>query len=118
MTSRWYTLAPRTSWVALGASFTREGLVVGVNFYDADPAVNLARFQALHRKKDQFELALGEGAVWDEKTGRRVAVVSVISPFDGVADVDQWPAMIDWLIDQHARFREAVEAVGGLESLG
>jgi hypothetical protein len=42
----------------------------------------------------------------------------VASPFDSVADVDQWPAMIDWMIDQHVRFKRAVQAVGGLESLG
>jgi hypothetical protein len=45
------------------------------------------------------------------------ARVCVTSAFDSVADVDQWPAMIDWLLDQHARFRRAIQAVGGLGSL-
>jgi hypothetical protein len=35
----------------------------------------------------------------------------------GVTHVDQWPAMIDWLLDQHARFRRAIQAIGGLGSL-
>lgn len=29
----------------------------------------------------------------------------VTSPFGDVTDVDQWPAMIDWLMDQHVRFK-------------
>jgi hypothetical protein len=88
-----------------------------VGFTDDDPAVNLAHFEALHTKKDQFEAALGEGAMWDEMTGRHRARVYVISPFASVADVDQWPAMIEWLVDQHARFRRAIQAIGGPESL-
>ena len=76
----------------------------------------MARFEALHAKKDQFELALGESAVWDEMPGRLATRVYVPSPFESVADVDQWPAMIDWLIDQHVRFKYAIQAVGGLGS--
>jgi hypothetical protein len=26
---------------------------------------------------------------------------------------DAWPAMLDWVLDQHERFRQAVETVGG-----
>jgi hypothetical protein len=50
-------------------------------------------------------------------TGRKATRVYVASPFGDVEDVDQWPAMIDWLLDQHARFRRAIQAVGGLGSL-
>ena len=64
-------------------------------FNDADTTVNLARFKALHIKKDQFELALGEDAVWDEMADRKATWVYVTSSFDDVADVDQWPAMVE-----------------------
>jgi Domain of unknown function (DUF4268) len=93
----------------------RDGLAVQMYFNHADPAVNLARFEALHAKKDRFELALGEEVVWDEMASRKAARVYVTSRFDDLAEVDQWPAMIDWLLDQHVRFRRAVPAVGGLE---
>jgi hypothetical protein len=55
--------------------------------------------------------------VWDGMEGRKAARVCVNLAFNTVADVDQWPAMIDWLIDQHARFRRAIQAIGGLGSL-
>ena len=52
--------------------------------------------------------------MWDEKPGKKAAAIYVPSEFDDVANVEQWPAMLDWLLDQHVRFRKAVEAVGGL----
>jgi hypothetical protein len=39
--------------------------------------------------------------------------VYVTSPYDSVADIDQWPAMIDWLMDQHVRFKRAIRAIRG-----
>jgi Domain of unknown function (DUF4268) len=68
--------------------------------------------------KDHFEQAVGEAANWDDKPGKKAAAIYVNSQFDDVADVDLWPAMLDWVLDQHVRFRRAVEAVGGLGSLG
>jgi Domain of unknown function (DUF4268) len=97
--------------------FTQKGLAVQLYFGDADPSINTARFEALRAKQDQFEQALGRDAEWDEMTGRKAARVCVTSAFDSVADVEQWPAMMDWLLDQHVRFRRAIQAVGGLGSL-
>jgi hypothetical protein len=113
----WYDLSTGISGAVFSTAFTRGGLAVQLYFNDPNPAVNLARFEALQMKKDQFELALGEDAVWDEMAGKKAARVYVTSPFEDVDDVDQWPAMIDWLLDQHARFRRAIQAVGGLGSL-
>jgi hypothetical protein len=93
----WYDLATGISGAVFETAFTGGGLTVRVCFNDADPTANLARFEALYAKKDQFELALGETAVWDEMPNRKATRVYVTSPFDDVADRDQWPAMIDWL---------------------
>ena len=115
--SSYWELTTGTSGAVISSGFTRQGLIVQIYFKDADPAVNLARFEALHVKRDQFEQALGENAVWDEMAGRKAARVYVTSPFDDVADVDQWSAMMDWLLDQQVRFRRAIQAFGGLGSL-
>jgi hypothetical protein len=115
--SSWSDLPTGTSGAVLSSVFRRDGLRLEIYFQDRDPAVNLARFEALLAKKELFEQALGEGAVWDEMTGKLAARVYVVSPFESVKDVDQWPAMIDWLIDQHLRFKRAIQAVGGLGSV-
>jgi hypothetical protein len=78
-----------------------------------DSATTWESSLGLHAKKDQFEQALGETATWDEMTAKS-ARVYVTSPFDSVEEVDQWPAMMDWLMDQHVRFKRAIQAVGGL----
>jgi hypothetical protein len=113
----WYSLPTGTSVASLESTFTQKGLEVQLYFGDPDPVVNIAHFGALHAKREQFEQALGEDAVWDEMAGRKAARVTVASAFNDVANVEEWPAMIDWLLDQHARFRRAIQAVGGLASL-
>lgn len=109
-----YDLPTGTSGVVYSTAFTQQGLRVQLYFRSPDASINLGRFEALRAMKDQFEQALGEEAVWDEMAGRKAARVYVTSPFDDIADVDQWPAMIDWLLDQHVRFRRAIQAIGDL----
>jgi hypothetical protein len=43
--------------------------------------------------------------------------VHVQSQFKSVEDVEQWPAVLDWLMDRHAKLRAAVAAIGGVASL-
>ncbi len=112
-----YNLFTGVGGAVFQAGFIGRRLIFLLWFRDTDPMVNLARYKALHTKKEDFEQALGEEAVWDEMTGKKGTRVYVTSPFGDVEDVDQWPAMIDWLLDQHARFRGAIEAIGGLGSL-
>ncbi len=112
-----YNLPTGTSAVAYSTAFTQQGLSVQLYFSSSDASINLGRFEALHSMKNQFEQALGESAVWDEKPGKKAAAICVTSQFDNVADVDLWPAMLDWVLDQHVRFRQAVEAVGGIGRL-
>ncbi|MEE2852770.1 MAG: DUF4268 domain-containing protein [Actinomycetota bacterium] len=112
-----YNLPTGTSAVSYSTAFTHQGLGVQLYFSSPDARVNLGRFEALHAIKDEFERALGQDAEWDDKPGKKAAAICVTSQFDDVADVDLWPAMLDWVMDQHGRFRQAVEAVGGLGRL-
>lgn len=113
----WYSLPTGTSVASLEPTFTQKGLEVQLYFGGPDPEVNTARFEALHAQQEQFEQALRQVAVWDGMTGRKAARVCTTSAFNDVANVEQWPAMIDWLLDQHLRFRRAIQAIGGLASL-
>lgn len=108
-------LGTGTSRTALTSIFGSDGLRVQITFKAADSAVNQARFDSLLAKRDQFEKALGAGPVWDEMAAHKSARVYVASRFDSVANVDQWPQMIDWLA-QNAQFLRAIDEVGGLEA--
>jgi hypothetical protein len=112
-----YDLPTGTSAVAYSTAFTHHGLGVQLYFGSPDTSINSARFEALRARKDEFERALGQVAEWDDKPGKKAAAICVTSQFDDVAHVDLWPAMLDWVLDQNERFRQAVESVGGLASL-
>ncbi len=109
------TLPEGTPRIFFCSAFEPGPLRLELAFGHPDPAVNLARFEALRSKKDQFERALGERVVWDEMAGKNDTRVYVVSPFNSIDEREQWPAMMDWLIEQHIRFKQAIEAVGGLE---
>jgi Domain of unknown function (DUF4268) len=112
-----YNLPTGISAVSYSTAFTHQGLGVQLYFSSRDARINSGRFEALRAMKDEFERALGQVAEWDDKPGKKAAAICVTSAFGDVADVDLWPAMLDWVLDQHGRFRQAVEAVGGLGRL-
>ena len=114
----WSDVPTGASGTTLCSIFRGGSLRLELIFKASDPALNLARFVGLHAKKGEFEQELGESAAWDEMPGSKGARVYVTSSFDGVADQDNWPTMMDWLLDQHVRFKRAIQAVGGLGSLG
>lgn len=113
----WYDLSTGTGGVVYSSAFTRKDLRIQLYFGSSDASVNLSRFKTIHTMKGQFEQALGEPAVWDDKPGKKAAAIYVASEFGDISHVEQWSAMIDWLRDQHVRFRKAVEAVGGLAAI-
>ena len=91
-----YNLPSGTSAVAYSTALTQQGLSVQLYFSSPDASINLGRFEALRAIKDEFERALGQAAEWDDKPGKKAAAICVTSQFDNVADVDLWPAMLDW----------------------
>ncbi|WNG84828.1 DUF4268 domain-containing protein [Mycobacterium sp. ITM-2016-00316] len=107
------TGVPRTFFCS---AFKPGPLRLELAFGHLDPAVNLARFESLRAKKGQFEFELGESVVWDEMPGKNDTRLYVVSAFTSVADRDQWPAMMEWLIQKHLGFRRAIQAVGGLDA--
>lgn len=98
------------SGTVLGSTFTRRGLSAWIYFGSADGPLNLSRFEQLDRVKPQIEIALGQEAVWDAMDGRKAARVGIESEFTAVSNVEQWPMMIDWLVDAHIRLRAAFAA--------
>ncbi|GAB3263697.1 hypothetical protein GCM10027448_38980 [Nocardioides dilutus] len=96
----------------LSMAFRRDGLVMQLYFEDRDAAANATRFELLRARKAEFESALGAAPIWDAMPERKAARVVVVSEeFKDVSDEDQWPAMIDWLLDWQLRFRAALDAV-------
>jgi len=117
--------ATRASWldvslapgVVLSSTFTRRGLSAWIYFGSADESTNLARFQKLSLARQQIESVLDGPAVWDAMDGRKAARIGVESIYASVTEVEQWPAMIEWLVGAQTRLRAALAAVGGIPAL-
>jgi hypothetical protein len=109
------TLPTGTAHTTLCSAFKPGPLRLELAFIHPDPCINLARLRALEAHKVRFESVLRQSAVWDEMPGRKDTRVYVVSPFVGIDDRHLWPAMMDWLIQQHYRFRQALHAVGGVQ---
>lgn len=98
----------------LSMAFRRDGLVMQLYFEDRDASANSERFEAVRERRTEFEAALGATPIWDEMPGRKAARIVVVSEqFKDVAEEDQWPAMIQWLIEWQIRFRAAIDAITG-----
>ena len=109
------TLPAGTPRTIFCSAFKPGPLRFELAFVHPDPAINIARFEALRAKKEQFERALGYSLVWYEMKGKNDTRVYIESPFRSIDARDRWPAMMDWLIEQHVRFRQAIQVVGGLD---
>lgn len=96
------------------SAFQPGPLRLELAFVDSNPAVNQARFTALYAKRRELERTLGLDLLWDEMTGRKDTRVCIESSFGGIDEREQWSAMMDWLMEHHLRFKEAIQSVGGL----
>lgn len=112
----WFNTTVGTSGAVILMSFTREGLSAQLYFDSSDSAVNMARFEALQAKRDQFERVVGEAVTWDPMSGRKAARIIVSSDYTDVSTREDWAVMIQWLISAQERLRAAIDAVGGIPS--
>lgn len=116
-TQSWCNTIVGLGGVVLSMAWVNGSLVAQFYFESRDADLNQARFDWLHERRVGFEAALGTTAVWDAMAGRKGARIVVMSPFDDIDEVDRWPAMTAWLIEQQIQLRGALAKVGGVAAL-
>lgn len=116
-TQSWCNTIVGLGGVVLSMAWVNRSLVAQFYFESPDGDLNQARFDWLHERRDDFEAALGTTPVWDAMAGRKGARIMVTSPFDDIDDVDRWPEMTAWLIEQQIQLRGALTEVGGVAAL-
>lgn len=111
----WCDMSLGVSHVYVSLAFAGGALTARIYFSSPDPEANEARFDAVYRRRDEFEAALGAQPEWDRMDGRKGARIALIShEFTDVADTDRWPQMVDWLIEKQIRLRATFDAIGGV----
>lgn len=116
----------RTNWVATpsgrrGVAFnfvvTREGWRTEVYIDTGEAAENEAIFDGLSDLKEQLESDFGEPLLWERLDGKRACRIRADGP-GNIFDRDQWPGMIEQMVDSMIRLdrvfrpRLAVVATG------
>ena len=83
-----------------------------IYFDDRHEEINKQRFDALLDRRQEFEEALGLMPEWDRMEGLKAAQVIIPSDFMDVSGTEQWPEMINWLIETQLRVRNALQLLG------
>ncbi|MGH4002053.1 MAG: DUF4268 domain-containing protein [Pseudonocardiaceae bacterium] len=112
----WCNTSIGTSGVNLSMVWTRTRLTAQIYFEAPDPEMNTARFEQLRERRQAIETMLGQALEWDAMVGRKAARIILDSDYSDVNAREQWPEIIDWLIDAQTRLRAAFDAAGGIAS--
>jgi hypothetical protein len=99
------------NWVC---AFTTQGLGVQLEFVSADPTLNVARLDHLLERRGTIESSFGAPLTWEPMEGYKATRVSAYGDVANVAERGRWDVWIGELINVSERFREAVQASGGL----
>ena len=120
------TRPPRDSWFTMTAgltgathytSFTKQGLSSELVFESPDADINLARYEALHSKRQQFEAAYNGPLDWQDLPGRKATRIAEYLPDADLKLQDEWDDYLAWLLDRQSRLRTALATVGGIPEI-
>ena len=115
--ANWYAMPTGVSGATWSVSFSRFGCRSELYFEDADPAVNLARWQVLADREAEIVEHYGGEVFFDELPKNKGCRVETRLFGPKVAEREKWPDVIAWMEDAQLRLRAAVDAVGGVPSV-
>ncbi len=113
----WWNLPTGISAASWTVSFTQFGCRSELYFGHPDPAVNLARWQQLDQRKDQIQAAFGADLTFDELPSNKGCRIETRLLGPKIGDRQQWPEILQWMLDTQTRLRNAISQTGGLPTL-
>lgn len=101
-------------WAGSGVSGCLYSLVFGIKFVRVELVIargikeeNTFIFNHLHNFKAPLEQAFGQELNWDYLEGRKSCYVRYSLPVDDGFNSDNWPYMINWLVDHIIKLEAA-----------
>jgi hypothetical protein len=116
-TSSWFGMSagvPEVNWLAY---FVGRRVSVQIEFVDSDPAVNLARLDALHERREEIETAFGDSLSWETREGQKGTRLAYYGEPADVLERDRWDEWLIWYVDTLAKLRAAISSVGGISNV-
>ena len=104
----WLSIASGVGNISYNFTVTRKEKRVEIVFWSDDRSVNEYRFSKLKEDRSEIEGVFGHELDWyfpDEKK-QPVLRFGTTADFD---DESEWESVIEWLVDNHAKLRSAVD---------
>ena len=110
----WYTVAVGSSQCHISIDLVNKDHKIRVGLWISD---NKDLFDHLYEHKDEIEASYGEKLTWDRMDNKKASGFSSDIPGLDFKSQDNYPELIDAVIDKTVRLRKAVKPFLGLESL-
>jgi hypothetical protein len=110
----WWDMPSGVGGVTWVLSYSMFGCRSELYFGHADPAVNLARWQVLHERREEILARFGGELVFDDLPKNKACRIEARLHGPKITERAKWPDVHRWMEDSMVRLRAAVDAVGGI----
>jgi hypothetical protein len=86
--------------------FGKNEIRVEVYISRSEAETNKAIFDVLHERKIEIEATFGKSLVWQRLDGKKACRIKHSNPYEGY-NHENWPEMIDWLVEHIALLEKA-----------
>lgn len=107
-TDHWLAAGSGLSGVPFELIFSQKVVRVQLNLSRGDALENTWLFDRMFEQKEQIESAFGAELEWRPLPERKSCQIAFSKAFDGM-DKEQWPAIIDWMIEHMSRLENALK---------
>ena len=103
---QWLSVGSGLSGLAYMMIFGKNEIRVEVYISRSEAETNKAIFDVLHERKIEIETTFGNSLVWQRLDSKKACRIKYSKPFEGY-NRDNWPEMIDWLVEHIALMEKA-----------
>lgn len=104
-TKNWISTNAGSRGILISFVVTREAARVEIYIDTGSGDLNKSIFDRLHAEAGAIEAQFGEALIWERLDSKRACRIKAEQP-GSIYDRDQWPAMIDYMVDALIRLDE------------
>jgi hypothetical protein len=104
---QWLDAGSGMSNVIYRMVFNRDAVRIEFTLDRSSAEQNKAMFDVLHARRLEIEAAYGLPLSWRRMDDKKMSVIEARQAFDDGHNKENWPAMIDWLVDHVQRMVRA-----------
>ncbi|WP_151993959.1 DUF4268 domain-containing protein [Buttiauxella massiliensis] len=106
-TDHWLSAGSGISSVSYNLIFSKKEIRVELWIAKPSAQSNTFAFNWLYERKELIENRFGHELIWQPLPEKKSCRISFKKPINGISDEQNWPEMIDWLIESMTAFEKA-----------